>query len=81
MDVKTAAFEVGEEVVVRLAHAQLFDPRRGTVLSTLRRPPWMIARILHYDDAQGGRRYVLSFQHRDAAYLCSVDERDIEGTA
>ncbi len=81
MDVKTAAFEVGEEVVVRLGRAQLFDPRRGTVLSTRRRPPWMIARIIHFEETQDGRRYVLSFQHRDAAYLCSVEAGEIEGTA
>ncbi|TAK62434.1 MAG: hypothetical protein EPO22_07505 [Dehalococcoidia bacterium] len=81
MDVKTAAYEVGEEVVVRLAHARLFDPRRGAVMSTRRRPPWMIARIIHCEEQQDGLRYVLSFQHRDAAYLCSVNEQEIEGTA
>lgn len=81
MDVKTATYEVGEEVVVRLAHAQLFDPSRGAVMRARRVPPWMIARIIHWEEERDSRRYVLSFQHRDAAYLCSVNESEIEGTA
>ena len=81
MDVKTATYEVGEEVVVRLARAQVFDPRRGALMRGRRVPPWMIARIIHCEEQQDSRRYVLSFQHRDAAYLCSVNEGEIEGTA
>ena len=81
MDVKAAAYEVGEEVVVRLAHAQLFDPSRGALMHTHRVPPWMIARIIHCEEMRNSRRYVLSFQHREAAYLCSVNESEIEGTA
>ncbi len=81
MNVKTAAFEVGEEVVVRLGRARVFDPRRGVVMRARRVPPWMIGRIIHSEELQDSRRYVLSFQHRDAAYLCSVDEQEIEGTA
>ncbi len=81
MDVKTAAYEVGEEVVVRLARAQVFDPRQGALLRSRRVPPWMIARIIHCEEQQDSRRYVLSFHHRHAAYLCSVSEAEIEGTA
>ena len=81
MDVETAAFEVGEEVIVRLGRAQVFDPRRGIVMRDRRAPSWMIARIIHCEELQAGRRYVLSFQYRDAAYLCSVNEAEIEGTA
>jgi hypothetical protein len=44
-------------------------------------PPWMIARIIHSEESRDGRRYVLSFEHRHTAFLCSVSERAIEGTA
>jgi len=81
MDVKTATYEVGEEVVVRLAHAQLFDPSRGAVMRTRRVPPWHDRPDHLLGRGAGSRRYVLSFQHRDAAYLCSVNESEIEGTA
>jgi hypothetical protein len=81
MNVDVATYEVGEEVVVRLAHAELFDPHRGEVVPARRQPPWIIARIVHSEESRDGRRYVLSFQYRDAALLCSVNEHAIEGTA
>jgi len=81
MAVRTAAYEVGEEVVVRLARAEVFDPQLGALKRSRRVPPWMIARIIHCEEQRGIMRYVLSFRHRHAQYLCSVDEREIEGTA
>ncbi len=81
MEVRTAAYEIGEEVVVRLAHAEVFDPQLGAPQRSRHVPPWMIARVIHCEERRGGMRYVLSYRYRHAAYLCSVDEGEIEGTA
>jgi hypothetical protein len=81
MITRTEEYEVGEEVVVRLARAQVFDLRAGGVLSERRLPPWTIARVMHCDEANSAPRYVLSFRHRDAGYLCLVEPRAIEGIA
>ena len=71
----------GEEVVVRLGHARIFDPQRGIVLGRRRVPPWTIGRVIHRSDGSRGQSYVLSFRHRYDAYLCAVDATAIEGTA
>jgi hypothetical protein len=81
MVTRTEAYEVGEEVVVRLARARVFDPRAGGVLRERRLPPWTIARVMHCHDADGAPRYVVSFRHRDAGYIASVDSGAIEGIA
>jgi hypothetical protein len=74
-------YEIGEEVVVRLACARVFDPRRGEELRERRLPPWTIARVIHCDAPDSPRRYALSFQHRHVQYLCSVDASAIDGIA
>jgi hypothetical protein len=66
---------------VRLARARVFDPRAGGVLRERRFPPWTIARVMHCHDAHSAPRYVLSFRHHDAGYICSVEPRAIEGIA
>ena len=81
MDTTTVTYEIGEEVVVRLACARVFDPRRGEELHNKRLPPLTIARVIHCDETDRPRRYTLSFQHRDAPYLCSVDASAIDGIA
>ncbi len=81
MVTRAEAYEVGEEVVVRLGRARVYDPRAGDVLRERRLPPWTIARIMHCDEAESALRYVLWFRHRNAGYICSVEAHAIEGVA
>lgn len=71
----------GEEVIVRLDHARVFDPRRGTVVERKRTPPWTIARVVHASGVASKRAYVLAFRHRETDYFCAVDSSAIEGMA
>lgn len=81
MDGHDGGYLMGEEVVVHLARARVFDPQRGVVLERKRVPSWTIGRVIHRSDQPERHSYTLSFQHRDAAYLCTVDETAIEGIA
>jgi hypothetical protein len=81
VDVRDNGYVEGEEVVVRLGRARVFDPQRGVVLERRRVPPWTIGRVIHRSDERSGQSYVLTFRHRYSAYLCAVDGAAIEGTA
>ena len=81
LDSRTETYAIGEEVVVRLGRAIVFDGRQGIARRRRFGPGWTIGRILHRDGDGEATRYVLTFRHREAPYLCSVDATAIDGTA
>jgi hypothetical protein len=75
------SYAVGEEVVVLLDHAEVFDLLQGCTVPTSRIPGWTIGTIIHRAGPADRPVYVVRFRSRGNTCLCAVPETCIEGTA
>ena len=74
------AYEIGEEVVVRLDGAEPFEVESGAPLTPV--PQWTIAEITGKVARDGDRPgYALRFRQGVAMCICVIDEDAIDGTA
>lgn len=74
------AYEVGEEVIVRLEAGGIFEVVEGEMaLHAL--PDWTIAEIVSRVASSGAPQYMMTFAWAGSTYKCTVAESAIEGTA
>jgi hypothetical protein len=80
--VETAfAYNVGEDVVVRMAGVRAFDVERGRPVTAACVPDWTIGAVVARSDRESVPTYALRFDVHDAPCICLVDESAIEGVA
>lgn len=72
-------YQVGEEVVVRLAGVTVLDVESASYVDRL--PRWTIAEITERLLSEGRAAYALRFRLAETACICVAPEAQIDGTA
>jgi hypothetical protein len=75
------AYEIGEEVVVRLAGIEAWALDAGAAVAPERLPPWTIGEVCGRVRRDRRTMYAVRFRRGHSTCICAVDAGAIEGTA
>jgi hypothetical protein len=79
-DPTTHAYDIGEEVVVRLHGVHTFEVQ-DSIIPVGALPSWTIAEITARHTREGLDWYTVTFRHDEKEWICTVPATAIEGTA
>lgn len=75
------AYQIGDEVVVRLDGVDAFDLLSGAAVGRSRLPEWTIADVTARVERHGRCVYAIRFRHEEAICIALIDEASIDGVA
>lgn len=76
----THAYDIGEEVVVRLDGVRTFEIQ-DSIIPVGALPAWTIAEITARHTRDGVEWYTITFLHGDKEWICTVPATAIDGIA